>query len=77
MRNPSIFIVDLSRVKNRQTLQGRNGHATFGEPSLGIFSAAVEISHVFNMAVAVHVINNTENQTAMIKHFNNNYLENR
>ena len=29
MRNPSIFIVALRHVKNRQTLQGLNGHATY------------------------------------------------
>ena len=43
MRNPSIFIVALRHVKNRQTLQGLNGHATFEEPSLGNISAAVSI----------------------------------
>ena len=29
MRNPSIFIVAQSKMKNRQTSQGLNGHATF------------------------------------------------
>ena len=43
MRNPSIFIVALRHVKNKQTLQGLNGHATFQEPSLGNISAAVSI----------------------------------
>ena len=43
MTNPSMFIVALRQVKNRQTLQGLNGHATFEEPSLGNISAAVII----------------------------------
>ena len=40
---PSIFIVTLHHVKNRQTLQGLNGHATFEKPYLGNISAAVSI----------------------------------
>ena len=43
MTNPSMFIVALRQVKNRQTSQGLNGHATFEEPSLGNISAAVII----------------------------------
>ena len=43
MRNPSIFIVALRHVKNRQALPGLNGHATFEEPSLGNITAPVSI----------------------------------
>ena len=43
MRNPSFFIVALRHVKNRQTLQGLNGHATFEKLFLGNISAAVSI----------------------------------
>ena len=37
------FIVALRHLKNRQTLQGLIGHATFEEPSLDNISAAVSI----------------------------------
>ena len=43
MRDPSIFIVALRHVKNRQTWQDPNDHATFEEPSLGNISAALSI----------------------------------
>ena len=49
MRNPSIFIVALLHVKNRQTLQGLNGHATFEEPFFATFQQQFQYSLTINV----------------------------